>query len=72
MSDRRILYSAQNVIDFFEGTFNIPCDGPKSDIEGFEDDGSDCSDVDEPVFSGFCPRVPVHRSRHKERNNTLQ
>ena len=20
----------------------------------------------------FCPRLPVHRSRHKERNNTLQ
>ena len=32
------MYSAQNVIDFFQGTFDIPCDGAKSDIEGFEDD----------------------------------
>ena len=22
--------------------------------------------------NGFCPRVPIHRSQHKERNNTLQ
>ena len=68
MSDRRILYSAQNVIDFFEGTFNIPCDGAESDIEGFEDDGSDCSDVDEPVFSEaeddeiILPRCPNEES----------
>ena len=32
------MYSAQNVIDLFQGTFDIPCDGVESDIESFEDD----------------------------------
>ena len=62
------MYSAQNVIDYFEGTFDIPCDGAESDIEGFEDDSSDCSDVDEHVFSEaeddeiILPRYPDEES----------
>ena len=38
------MYSAQNMIDFFQGTFDIPCDGAESDTEGFEDDISDVAE----------------------------
>ena len=44
MSRREIIYSAQNVADFFQGTFDIPLDGVESDIEGFEDDISDVAE----------------------------
>lgn len=67
MSDRRIRYSAQNVIDYFEGNFDIPCDGAKSDIEGFEDDDSDIDQTisvagDDGIMAGddeiILPRYP--------------
>ena len=46
MCRRRRIYSAQNVIDHFDGNFDIPCDGVESDIEGFKEDDTD---VDETV-----------------------
>ena len=65
MSNRRIICSAENVIDYFNGNFNIPCDGAESDIEGFEDDDSD---VDEPISVAgeiILPRYPDKGSENE-------
>ena len=52
MSRGETMYSFQNVIDFFQGTFDIPCDGAESDIEGFEDDTFDVARVLRFNFNG--------------------
>ena len=71
-SNRRIRYTAQNVIDHFDGIFDIPCDGVDSDIEGFESDDSDFSEADEMVFSEAeddgidLPRFPDEENEDEE------
>lgn len=69
MKENNVNYS-NYLFDHFEGIFDIPCDGARSDIEDFEDDLSDAAEsldsIPKEEDEDDLPRFPEYNNEDED------